>query len=136
MLATAGSPLRHPHYFSGADEYLVWERDVARFGHDLQRVQSFFETLLANAADEDTLHKQLYSLIATEHVPQGPAYTVGWKMAAVVERHFGRGVLVEAMCDPRELLRLYNEAALTIAHAGGDPLPRWSDAFLQALRSE
>lgn len=133
VLATAGDPFRHPHYYSDAREYITWERDVAKIATDLQHMEAFFVAVLDGSLAEDRQRAQLFTFIATEHVPQGPAYTLGWKMAAVVERRYGRDMLLTALCDPRELLRLYNEAATEIA-AGDVALPRWSDAFLARLR--
>ena len=127
VLATAGGPFRHPHYYSEPDEYLVWERDVARAAEDLERMEAFFVQVLDGALDEAEQRRRLFTFIATEDVPQGAAYTLGWKMAAIVERHHGHDALLGATCDPRELLRLYNEAA---REAG---LPRWSDEFLRRL---
>jgi hypothetical protein len=61
---------------------------------------------------------------------QGSWYTVGWLMAATIERHHGRPALLSSLCDPVALLRRYNQAA---AGAPGPPLPRWSEALLTRL---
>lgn len=135
VLATAGSPFRHPHYYSDAGEYLVWERDVANIATDIVRMQAFFNKVLDGTLPEDRQRKELFSFIATGHVPQGPAYTVGWKMAVVVERHHGRDALLGALCDPRELMRLYNAAARETGKEGGATLPLWSEDFLSRLRA-
>src|SRR5437588_628753 len=58
---------------------------------------------------------------------QGAWYTVGWKMAAMVEQKFGRARLIEAECDPAALLRDYNRAA------EGRALARWSPSLLDRL---
>ncbi len=60
---------------------------------------------------------------------QGPWYTVGWKMAVVVERAFGRAAVVAAVGDPRRLLAEYNRAV----RARHLALPLWSDALLAAV---
>lgn len=133
VLATAGDPFRHPHYYSDASEYLTWERDVANIAADVRRMEDFFLAVLDGALAEGEQRRQAFAFIATEHVPQGPAYTLGWKMAAVVERRYGRDALLTALCDPRELLRLYNGAAAEVA-AENESLPRWSGDFLARLR--
>ena len=67
---------------------------------------------------------------------QGPWYTVGWKMAVVIERRFGRAKLIECMLDPRELLVTYDRAAAELNGAGGELLPLWSDDLLRAMGAE
>ena len=65
---------------------------------------------------------------------RGPWYTVGWRMSALVEQHFGRPVLLECMADPRQLLVRYNQAAAEAnARGGAVPLPLWSEQLLAAL---
>jgi hypothetical protein len=54
-------------------------------------------------------------------------------MGALVEKRFGRAVLIDCMSDPRTLLSKYNEAAAE-QNAGGKPgLPLWSSELLQAV---
>jgi hypothetical protein len=73
------------------------------------------------------------SLINAEGVPQGPFYTVGWKMAAIMERAHGRGEVVEAVCDPRRLLVRYDESARAYPRPDAEPLPLWSETFLRRI---
>jgi hypothetical protein len=64
---------------------------------------------------------------------QGPWYTVGWKMAVTIERHFGRARLIACMLDPRQVLAVYNQAAAEQDRAGGEQLPLWSPELLRVL---
>ena len=41
---------------------------------------------------------------------QGAWYTVGWKMAMLIEKSFGRPKLIDCMLDNRQLLIVYNKA--------------------------
>jgi hypothetical protein len=52
---------------------------------------------------------------------QGPWYTVGYKMDVTIERELGRPTLIRVLCEKRQYLRTYNEAA-SKANSG---LPRW-----------
>jgi hypothetical protein len=134
MLAAAGGPDVHPHADSPADAWVVWERDVAYFNHDVAALESFFRQILAGELSEEEARKALFSFINAEGVPQGAFYTVGWKMAAIVERVRTREALIAAMCDPRDLLVLYNEVAS--GHERGEgSLARWSADFLEALKN-
>ena len=51
------------------------------------------------------------------------------KMGAVVEKRFGRGVLVDCMSDPRELLAKYN-AGIIVSSAcmAGEAISCWRSA--------
>ena len=52
---------------------------------------------------------------------QGPWYTVGYKVDVTIERELGRPTLISVLCDKRQYLRTYNEAAAK-ANSG---LPLW-----------
>jgi hypothetical protein len=133
MLAAAGSPDRHPQFFGSSAEWMTWERDVATAGPEIMRMERYFMAVLDGSLPEDQRRPQLFSFINTADVPQGGAYTVGWKMAAAIERHFGRQALVDTVCDYRKVLKLYNRAVreVGIREAGG--LITWSDEFLDRL---
>jgi hypothetical protein len=130
MLAAAGGPDVHPHATSDSTERAVWERDVARVPDDIVRLEAFFGDLLDGRLSEEAARDRGFTFVATDSVPQGAFYTVGWYMAAVVERELGRERLVATTCDPPALLADYNRAAARIAARGGAPPPRWSDALL------
>jgi len=133
VLAAAGGPHVHPHASSPADAWTVWERDIANFATDVPRMERFFRQILAGTLAEDEQRTQLFSFINTDDVPQGAFYTVGWKMAALVEQAQGRESVVRAVCDPRVLLAAYNDVARAHPRTDADPLPLWSDAFLTAV---
>jgi hypothetical protein len=136
VLAAAGSPDVHPHATDGAEAWLVWERDVANFNADLRRLEAFFRDVLAGRLAGEEADKRLFIFINTDDVPQGAFYTVGWKMAAMVERARGRDALVRTVCDPRSLLTAYNEVAAAHPRGDGEALATWSGDFLAALRGE
>jgi hypothetical protein len=60
---------------------------------------------------------------------QGPWYTVGWKMAVVVEQTFGTDAVIQGAADPRVLLGNYNRA---VRERRLD-LPLWSDRVLSVI---
>jgi len=122
VLAAAGGPDVHPHATDTPDAWLVWERDVASFSVDLRRLELFFRDVLAGRLTAEEERRQLISFIDAEGVPQGPFYTVGWKMAAMVERARGREGLVKTVCDPRTLLAAYNEVAASHPRRAGEGL--------------
>ncbi|HEY6331683.1 MAG TPA: DUF5700 domain-containing putative Zn-dependent protease [Blastocatellia bacterium] len=128
MLAAGGGPDIDPHASSSAEERARWEHDLANFNADLQSVNTFFEdTLSGKLADKDAVSTKASSFFGV----QGPWYTVGYKMAVMVEKRFGRPKLIETMTDFRQLLVLYNQAAREHNRAGGDQLPLWSDDMLR-----
>jgi hypothetical protein len=133
MLAGAGGSGVHPHVTSEQEEWVVWERDIANFGRDLPRIEAFFQSVLSGTLPEAEQRAALFTFINTDDVPQGAFYTVGWKMAAMVERAGGREQVVRAVCDPRVLLHTYNEIAGAYPRSDGGSLPLWSESFLSRI---
>lgn len=133
-LAAAGGPDVHPHATSDPEDWAVWERDVARFDEDLSKVEAFLLAVARGEMSDDEQRKGFLALVTSPGVPQGPMYTVGWKMAALVERVEGRDALVAGICDPRDLLTAYNRVAERLAEehrrSDGGELPRWSEGLL------
>lgn len=125
MLAAAGGPEIHPHAASKPEDRERWNLDVARFEPDLRRVEAFFLDVIAGRLETAEVVETARSFFGV----QGPWYTVGWKMAATIEKAFGRERLITAMCDPRHLFATYNEAAVAM-NGAGEELPLWSPELL------
>lgn len=131
MLAAAGGPQVHPHAHSPVQDRTRWDHDLAHFGRDLRAVEGFFlDVIDGRLLGRDEIREKAFVFFGV----QGPWYTVGWKMAAVVEQRYGRAALIECMLDPRRLLATYNRAAA--AGEGEEPLAVWSDRLLRAVRAE
>jgi hypothetical protein len=128
MLAAAGGPDVHPHAVSPASDRQRWDRDVASFPSDLAKVQQLFVDVLDHKLTGDQVQQTAMTFFGI----QGPWYTVGWKMAVVVEQTFGREAVIQGAADPRVLLGNYNRA---IRERRLD-LPLWSERILLAVGSE
>jgi hypothetical protein len=122
MLAAAGGPDVHPHAVSGAEERARWDGDVANFNENLKKVEAFFVDIKQGKLKEDQIREKGFSFFGT----QGPWYTVGWRMAALIEKTYGRAKLIECMCDQRLLLSTYNRAAAQHNRKSTKPLALWS----------
>ena len=131
MLAAAGGPDVHPQAESPPAVQARWDRDVANFGRDLPVLQRFFLDVARGRLR--TPEEQRSAAMAFFGV-QGPWYTVGWKMAVLIERRFGRDRLILCMLDPRQLLLAYNQAAEEQNRLGGDRVPLWSDELLEVMQ--
>jgi hypothetical protein len=130
MLAAAGGPDIHPHKFSKAEDRARWDSDMYRFNSDLKEVEKFLVDILKERLNTgEEIKKRGYSFFGI----QGPWYTVGYKMAVMVEKRFGRSKLVECMLDPRLLLSLYNRAATEHNRTSKDKLEVWSTELLKGL---
>jgi hypothetical protein len=129
MLAAAGGADVHPHLHSEPADRERWDRDVANVNADLKLVERFFLDVIAGRLEGAAIRQQAMTFFGV----QGPWYTVGWKMAAMVERRFGRAALIECMIDPRLLLERYNEAAAEANRAGAG-LALWSEDLLAVVR--
>lgn len=126
MLAAAGGPDVHPHAVSNAEDRARWDKDVANFNSDLRKVEAFFNEILQGKLSEDEMQQKAYSFFGV----QGPWYTVGWKMAVLIEKTYGRAKLIECMCDQRLLLATYNRAAAEHNRRTSEPLALWSTDVL------
>jgi len=130
MLAAAGGPDIHPHAVSPAEDRARWDRDVAHFDRALDTVQVFLldvaEGRLATEEEQGKVGGAFFGV-------QGPWYTVGWKMAVVIEKRYGRARLVECMLDLRQLLPTFNQAAADLDRSGRERLATWSPELLAAL---
>ena len=132
MLAAAGGPDVDPQAASPATQHARWDHDMANFSADLQSVNTFFlDVLNGKFPNQDAVDEKA----STFYGQQGPWYTVGYKMAALVEKRFGRPALIETMVDPRKLLLLYNRAAAEQNAAGKEQLPLWSDELLKQVNA-
>jgi Putative zinc dependent peptidase (DUF5700) len=127
MLAAAGSPDVHPHAVSPPQERARWDRDMANFNQDLAILQQFFLDIVnQKLKTKDEINEKAASFFGE----QGPWYTVGYKMAVIVEKRYGRSALMECMIDPRVLLTRYNVAAAELNQHGSEKLALWSPELL------
>lgn len=130
MLAAAGSPDIHPHAVSPAEERARWDRDMTNLNDDLKKVEKFFLNVLENRLTDDEIQKIGASFFGT----QGAWYTVGWKMAALIEKTYGRAKLIECICDQRKLLPAYNKAAAKYNRKSREPLALWSASIIDGIK--
>jgi hypothetical protein len=129
MLAAAGGPDVNPHAASPAEERARWDKDVQNFNDDLKSLERFFLDVLDNRLTGDEAEEKA----RTFYGAQGPWYTVGWKMAVLIEKTYGRRKLIKCMCDVRELLRTYNRAAVKFNHRSHDKLALWSESLVKGV---
>ena len=130
MLAAAGGPDVHPHATSPPAERARWDRDMTHFDRDLRSLDRFFlDVLDGRLATDDAIQARAFTFFGI----QGPWYTVGYRMAVVVERRYGRAALIECMVDPRLLLARYNAAAGESNRAGGERRALWAPRLLARI---
>lgn len=130
MLAAAGGPNIHPHAPSSPEDRARWDRDVNNFNTDLKKVETFFRDILAGRLTRDEVQQRAASFYGV----QGPWYTVGWKMATLIEKTYGRRALIECMCDQRKLLATFNRAARQHNRKAKKPLVLWSESLIDAVK--
>jgi hypothetical protein len=129
MLAAAGGPDVHPHAVGNPEDRSRWDRDMLNYNEDLKKVERFVLDVIDNKLSEDETRKAAYSFFGI----QGPWYTVGWKMAVVIEKSNGRARLIDCFCDPRKLLPAYNEAAALYNRSAREPLALWSTQLIEQI---
>lgn len=129
VLAAAGGPDAHPHAASPAEERARWDKDVANFNGDLKKLEQFFLDVLESRLTGDDVEKTARTFYGL----QGPWYTVGWRMAVLIEKTHGRPKLIECMCDTRKLLLTYNRAAARHNRRSPDKLALWSESLVKRV---
>jgi len=130
MLAAAGGPDIDPHAASSPQEHARWDHDLANFNQDVGLLQEFFlDVADQRLVGKDKIDEKAYTFFGK----QGPWYTVGYKMADIVEKRYGRKRLIECMLDPRELLASYNLAAKEANTTANEKLALWSPALMQKI---
>ncbi len=130
MLAAAGGPDVHPHTVSSPEERARWDHDMANFNQDLATVQSFFLNVINGKFKNDD---EIRAKASEFYGEQGPWYTVGYEMAVIVERKYGRATLIDCMVDPRDLLSRYNSAAAGLNSRRAEQLALWSPELLTKI---
>ena len=131
MLAAAGSAERHPHWEDDAVARARWDSDLMHFNADLKSVQSL---MLDIANGKLTTDAEVQKAAEPFWGYQGAWYTVGYEMAALVEKRFGRKAFEECLIDPRLLLVRYNQVAKE-ANAEGASLEMWSPELMEKLQA-
>ena len=130
MLAAAGSTERHPHWEDDATARARWDSDFMHFNADLKSVQALLLDILNGKLTADA---EIQKRAAPFWGYQGAWYTVGYEMAVLVDKRFGRKSFDECLLDPRLLLLRYNQVAKE-ANANGASLETWAPDLLEQLQ--
>jgi hypothetical protein len=132
MLAAAGGPDVDPQATSSPEDQARWKHDMANFNSDLESLQEFFlDVIHRTLPTQEKIDEKAFTFFGA----QGPWYTVGYKMAVIVEKRYGRAVLIDCMLDRRELLARYNVAADELNHRDSkEHLALWSPELMRAIR--
>lgn len=131
MLAAVGSTERHPHWEDDAVARARWDGDLMHFNTDLGALQQFFLDILDGKLQGDDAIQERAAPFWGD--VQGAWYTVGYEMAVLVEKRYGRQAFTQCLIDPRRLLVLYNQIAFE-ANQQGASLATWSPALLEKLK--
>ena len=133
VLAAAGSADVHPLHDFPADQRMRWDQDMRFVDESISELNQFFLDIINGGfAKPEVADHVAFTFFGY----RGPWYTVGYKLGQMVEKRFGRAVLIECMSDPRQLLARYNEAAAEENAAGKDKLPLWSSEVLKAVGAQ
>jgi len=132
VLAAAGGPNMPPARYETPEVRQNWARGMQRFSQDLETLNQFFLDLAHGNLTEDAANEKAMSFFGDI---QGPWYTVGYKMAVMVEKRFGRSALIQCMLDRRLLLVRYNQAAEDLNRKNNEKLPLWSTELLDLVHA-
>jgi hypothetical protein len=124
MLAAAGGPDIHPHNYSIASDRERWDNDMKNLPDDIRRLNRFFLDIYYKKLTDEQIQDTGFSFFGI----QGPWYTVGWKMASVVEKKYGKKRLINCLCNMGDLLILYNEAVDNSVDE------KWSEELMNILK--
>ncbi len=132
MLAAAGSLDVDPVATYKPELQAEWKSDMVNFNSDLKKVEQFFLDVAEDRlTNEDEIRKRGFEFFGSI----GPWYSVGYKMAVLVEKRYGRPALISCMLDFRKLLASYNQAAAEQNARGGEPLALWLPQLLKMVKA-
>lgn len=131
MLAAAGGPDVDPVASETLELKENWERGKRDFNENLEQVNAFFLDALNGKIQGDAIQEKARSFFGL----QGPWYTVGYRMAVMVEKSYGRESLIECLRDRRLLLARYNRLAEESNRKAGPQLALWSPEVLKAVET-
>jgi hypothetical protein len=133
MLAAAGGPDADPVSTETQEIKDNWARGKREFNADLGKVSDFFLQVLDGKLQGDAISQKAFEFFGL----QGPWYTVGYKMAVIVEKRCGRAALIDCMRDPRLLLVRYNAAAqeMNSRSGAGELLVLWPGEILEKTQT-
>jgi len=125
--AAGGGLHGHPYANAKPDVRAAWASGVADFAGRFAQLDQFFSDIAAGKLKDGDADKRGFEFFGLV----GPWYTVGWRMAGVIEEELGREALIDAFCDSRTLMATYNRAAGAHEKRTGERLPRWRGSGLQ-----
>ena len=131
VLAAAGTTDRRPHWQDDALARARWDSDMMHFNQDVATLTQFFTEVLDGKLTGDAVDDKVGSFFGY----QGPWYTVGYEMAALVEKRYGREEFLKCMLDPRLLLVRYNQVAAE-ANQRGARLALWPQELLTRVYAD
>lgn len=132
VLVSAGGPNVSPTIYEDKEITDNWVRGMQNFNQDFETLNQFFLDVAQGKLTGDAADEKAGSFFGEV---QGPWYTVGYKMAVMVEKRFGRPALIQCMLDRRLLLVRYNQAAEELNRAGNQKLPLWSSELLELVHA-
>ena len=133
MLAAAGSSDRHPHWEDDGLARARWDGDMMHFNTDVQAIELLLKDILDGKLTSDADIQRRAAPFWGD--VQGAWYTVGYEMAVLVEKQYGRAAFDECLLDPRKLLVMYNQIAKQ-ANAKGATLATWSPELIARLNNQ
>jgi hypothetical protein len=95
----------------------------------LQRIDRFLNDII----DDKLTDNQIDETDSAFSGYQGAWYTVGWRMATTIEKAYGRGKLIECICDPRTFFSTYNEAARRSNLSNTESVALWSSTLIERI---
>src|SRR5262249_56183516 len=101
VLDGAGGRDVPPDQYEAVDVRQNWARGMQAFNQDLRTLNQFFLDVAQAKLTEGAANQKAMSFFGDI---QGPWYTVGYKMASIVEKRFGRAALIQCMLDRPFLL--------------------------------
>jgi hypothetical protein len=130
VLAAAGGPDGPTHPHDPPEVRDSWVARLDSLEQDMSELEGFFSEILGGRLSGDEIGRRGLTFLSRPGSPQAAFYTVGWHMAATVERVLGRGAVIASVCDPLRLLLDYQEVATKTPHE----MPIWSVPFIQRIR--